>query len=431
MLDRNSINGNLLNKNIDAHSYILIKSHNFVSSEKDEDNKENKHFLGSKNCIKGESNFIYESNFNNLDINNTHNNLNSHLNEEIKPHNIIETITTEELFLKQKEKIKKHKERNIKIKEEKNNMSQNLNNLNSNKSIEFLNSINNKTNKENNILGKERVNLHQKKIFNETFKVLTLDDYQFFEKANFQKIKYSNKEDNIPILKNVEWKSLNCPMKNIEMKKVALRTINEINYETNMVQINLNFTLEGESEFLIFTRSFVNKDVNESLNFDNSSVNNEPDIIFNKYSSLIKIIKEKYSNRCFITFGTFCQSSKDPNQISFKTFLKRQLVNFNDNINFQNPEKDICEFNAYITDSGNENINVKIAMNSDIKFNYIIGNFYLPIYKRSKILFCGDGKSIIISKLVIHNFDKNEEQEQPFETKFSIEQKSCSCCNIF
>ena len=428
MLERNSINENSHNKNVDSHSYILIKSQNFVSSIKDE---ENKHFLGSKNCIKGESNLIYESNFNNFDINNTHNNINSHLNEEIKSHNINETITTEELFLKQKEKIKKYKERNCKIKEEKNNMSQNMNNLNSNKSIEFLNSKNNKTNNDIYNLGKEKVNLHHNKIFNGTFKIITLDNYQFFEKAYFQKIKHSNKEDNIPILKNVEWKSLNCPMKNIEMKKVALRTINEINYETNMVQINLNFTLEGESEFLIFTRSFVNKDVNESLNFDNSSVNNEPDIIFNKYSSLIKIIKEKYSNRCFITFGTFCQNSKDPNQISYKTFLKRQLVNFNDNVSFQCSDNDICEFNAYITDSGNENINVKIAMNSDIKFNYIIGNFYLPINKRSKILFCGDGKSIIVNKLTIHNFDKNKEQDEQFETIFSIEQKSCTCCNLF
>ena len=429
MLEINSINGNSQNKNIDSHSYILIKSQNFVSTVKDEDNK---HFLGSKNCIKGESNFIYESNFNNLDINNTHNNLNSHINEEIKFHNIIETINTEELFLKQKEKIKKYKERNIKNKEEKNSMSQNIKNLNSNKSLEFLNSINNKTINDFNILGKEKVNLHQKKNFNGTFKFLTLlDNYQFFEKAYFQKTKVSNKEDNIPILRNVEWKSLKFPIKKLEMKKLALRTINEINYETNMVQINLNFTLEGESELMIFTRSFVNKDVNGSFNFDNSSINYEPDIIFNKYSSLIKIIKEKYSNRCFITLGTFIQNSKNPNQISYKTFSKRQLVNFNDNINFQYLENDICEFYAYITDSGNENINVKIAMNSDNKFNYITGNFYLPINKRSKILFCGDGKSIIIKKLEIHNFDKNEEQEQQFEIKFSIEQKSCSCCNIF
>ena len=284
---------------------------------------------------------------------------------------------------------------------------------------------------ENKNLGNENLNLRQKKIFNGTFKTITLDNYQFFEKAYFQtKRKYSNKEETIPILKNAEWKSINSPLDKCEFRKLALRTINEINYETNMVLINANFTLEGGSEFWIFTRCFVNKEINESFNFDASSINNEPDIVFNKYSSLIKIIKEKYSNRCFVTFGTFCESSKDPNQICYKTFLKRQLVNFNDNVNFNCLENDICEFNIYISDSGNENIDAKIAMNSDNKFNYVIGNFYLPTNKRSKILFCGEGQSVIVKNLKINNSDKSGEQSEQFETFFTLEQKSCSCCNI-
>ena len=426
MLERNTTNENIQNKNIDTHSYILIKSQNFVSSVKEE---ENKHFLGSRHCIKEESNEIYDSNINNFDINNTHNFIPSNLNDENKSHNKTESIPLEEVFLKQKENVKKYKERNNKNKEEKN-MNQKLNILNSNKSLELINSLNNKSNNDNN--KNLELNFHQKKIFNGTFKILTLENYQFFEKAYFQtKIKHSNKEDNIPILKNVEWNSLYCPLKNVEFRKLALRTINEINYETNKVQINVNFTLQGESEFWIFTRSFVNKDVNESLAFDILSLNNEPDIIFNKYSSLIKIIKEKYTNRCFVTFGTFCESSKDPYQISYKTFLKRQLVNFNENTSLEYIENDICDFNVIITDSGNENIDAKIAMNSDNKYNYVIGNFYLPTNKRSKILFCGDGKSIIVKNLTIQNFDKNDIQEEQFETIFSVEQKSCTCCNIF
>ena len=91
-------------------------------------------------------------------------------------------------------------------------------------------------------------------------------------------------------------------MQNVEFKKIALRTINEINYELNMVKIYINFTLQGESELWIFTRCFINKEVNESINFDLSSLNNEPDIIFNKYSSLIKITKERYSNKCFFVY---------------------------------------------------------------------------------------------------------------------------------
>jgi len=306
-----------------------------------------------------------------------------------------------------------------------------LDNLNLNKSIDLLSSKNSNKLINNNNIGNGKVYIHQKKIFNGTFKTLTLENYQFFENTYFQsKRKHSCKEDNIPILKNAQWKSLNNPLNNIELKKMALRTINEINYETNMIEINANFILEGESEFWIFTRCFVNKDINESINFDISSVNNEPDIVFNKYSSLIKIIKERYSNKCFVTFGTFCENSKDPNQISYKTFLKRQLVNFNENNNFKYLENDICEFNVNITDNGSENIEAKISMNSDDKYNSIIGNFYLPTNKRSKILFCGEGQSIILKRLTIHNFDKNEQIHQ-FETLFSFDQKSCTCCNIY
>ena len=427
MIERNITNENQQHKNIDANSYIIVKSQNFISSLKDE---ENKHFLGSKNCIREESyNNIYDSNFNNVDFNNTHNILHSHLNEENKSHHLTESIPTEELFLKQKEKIKIYKEKNKKIKDI--NLNLRLDNLNSNKSIDLLNSKNSNKLINNNNIGNGKVYIHQKKIFNGTFKTLTLENYQFFENTYFQsKRKHSCKEDNIPILKNAEWKSLNNPLNNIELKKMALRTINEINYETNMIEINANFILEGESEFWIFTRCFVNKDINESINFDISSVNNEPDIVFNKYSSLIKIIKERYSNKCFVTFGTFCENSKDPNQISYKTFLKRQLVNFNENNNFKYLENDICEFNVNITDNGSENIEAKISMNSDNKYNSIIGNFYLPTNKRSKILFCGEGQSIILKRLTIHNFDKNEQIHQ-FETLFSFDQKSCTCCNIY
>ena len=427
MIERNITNENQQHKNIDANSYIIVKSQNFISSLKDE---ENKHFLGSKNCIREESyNNIYDSNFNNVDFNNTHNILHSHLNEENKSHHLTESIPTEELFLKQKEKIKIYKEKNKKIKDI--NLNLRLDNLNSNKSIDLLNSKNSNKLINNNNIGNGKVYIHQKKIFNGTFKTLTLENYQFLENTYFQsKRKHSCKEDNIPILKNAQWKSLNNPLNNIELKKMALRTINEINYETNMIEINANFILEGESEFWIFTRCFVNKDINESINFDISSVNNEPDIVFNKYSSLIKIIKERYSNKCFVTFGTFCENSKDPNQISYKTFLKRQLVNFNENNNFKYLENDICEFNVNITDNGSENIEAKISMNSDNKYNSIIGNFYLPTNKRSKILFCGEGQSIILKRLTIHNFDKNEQIHQ-FETFFSFDQKSCTCCNIY
>ena len=419
MLERNITNENQeINdkKNLDSYSYIINKNHNFISSVKDEDNKL---FLGSRNCIKEESNNPDESNIHNLELTHNNMNINQNLNDENKSHQITENVPLEELFLKQKEKIQLYKEKN-------------KNKNNTHKSSEQkknarLNNVNNINNLS--INGKQYK--HQRKIFNGTFKNITLDNYQFLEKSSFKIAKSSNSDDNIPKLKNVDWKSLNKSIANFELSGMALRTINEINYDTNMVEIKVKFTLESNSEFWIFTRSYINKDFNESFNFDISSVNNEPDIVFNKYSSLIKIINEKRcSNKCYVSFGAFCESSKDPKLIYYKTFLKRQLINFSDNNNSDYNDKDYCDFYVEITDTGSEIIDSKIYYNSGNKFNHVMGNFYLPINKRSKIIICGEGKSVIVRSLEIKNEEKTDELMQLYDTRFSLEQKSCSCCNI-
>ena len=419
MLERNITNENQeINdkKNLDSYSYIINKNHNFISSVKDEDNKL---FLGSRNCIKEESNNPDESNIHNLELTHNNMNINQNLNDENKSHQITENVPLEELFLKQKEKIQLYKEKN-------------KNKNNTHKSSEQkknarLNNVNNINNLS--INGKQYK--HQRKIFNGTFKNITLDNYQFLEKSSFKIAKSSNSDDNIPKLKNVDWKSLNKSIANFELSGMALRTINEINYDTNMVEIKVKFSLESNSEFWIFTRSYINKDFNESFNFDISSVNNEPDIVFNKYSSLIKIINEKRcSNKCYVSFGAFCESSKDPKLIYYKTFLKRQLINFSDNNNSDYNDKDYCDFYVEITDTGSEIIDSKIYYNSGNKFNHVMGNFYLPINKRSKIIICGEGKSVIVRSLEIKNEEKTDELMQIYDTRFSLEQKSCSCCNI-
>ena len=318
----------------------------------------------------------------------------------------------------QKEQIQLYKEKN------KSKINSKSSERKNNSRLYNVNSINNLG-----INGKQ--SRHQRKIFNGTFKSINIDNYQFFEKATFKIEQSPNTDNNIPKLRNVEWKSLNKSMSNFELNGIALRTINEINYETNMVEIRVKFTLDSNSEFWIFTRSYINKDFNQSFNFDSSSVNNDPDIAFNKYSSLIKIINEKKNTtKCYVSFGAFCESSKNPKLINYKTFLKRQLINFGDNNNSDYNDKDYRDFYVVITDIGSEIIESKISYNSDNKFNHVIGNFYLPINKRSKILFCGQGKSVIVKNLEIKNEEKTDELMQMYDTHFSLEQKSCSCCNI-
>ena len=393
-LERNKTNENHENKYKDSHSYIIIKNKNYISSIKDEDNKPN---IGSRNGIKDESN----NNFceSNVIFNMTDNALNhTHTNEEKKSQKLSESIPAEELFIKQKDKIKHYKEM---MEKEKKIVSKNENS---------------KDNEQKEIVGEEK-------------KYITLDDYDLFEIAPFSHNRdYKFKDNRIPIFKEDRWKKLIEPKINIELKNIALRTVNEIDYDKNMAKININFTLKEESELWIFTRSFIK---NETINFNNSTITYESDKISNKYSSVIKVIKKRDCLKSFVTFGTFCGNIKNSKQISYKSFLKRQLVNFNET-NYQQIESDndSCDFNMYITDKGDDCIDTKISINEDNKFNQIIAKFYLPTNKRCKLLFCGEGESVIIKNIKISNLDKNDIQEDEFETLFTLEQKSCNCCTI-
>ena len=270
----------------------------------------------------------------------------------------------------------------------------------------------------------------QQEVVEEDKKHITLEDYHLFEIIHFYHNKdYKFKENRIPVFKNHDWKRLIEPRINFELKNLALRTVNEIDYDKNMAKIFISFNLKEESELWIFTRSFIK---NETINFNNSSITYESDKLFNRYSSVIKVIKKRDSLKSFITFGTFCENMKHSKQISYKSFLKRQLVNFNEQIYPQiESDNDSCDFNMYITDKGEDFIDTKIAINSDNKFNQVIAKFYLPTNKRCKLLFCGEGESVIIRELKINILNKNEDQEDEFETLFTLEQKSCNCCNIF
>ena len=399
ILERNKTNEIHENKNIDSHSYILIKNkYNYISSIKDEDNKL---IVESKNGIKDESNNnFYESN---VIFNMTENILNhTPTNEEKKSQKLSESIPAEELFIRQKDKIKHYKDM---LEKEKKNVYKNDNSFYNDK--------------------------EQKEIVNENKKNISLEDFNFFEITTFIHNRDSKfKENRIPVFKTNNWKRLNEPKFNFDLKNIALRTIPYIDYEKKMSKIYIDFTLKEESELWIFTRCFT-KSESININFNTSSFNNDIDKIFNKYSSVIKIIKKRDSNKSFITFGTFCENMKHSKQVSYKSFLKRQLVNFNEAIYPQSEnENDSCDYKLYITDKGDDCIDAKVSINSDNKINQIIGKFFLPINNKSKILLCGDGDGVVIKDLKISHLDKNEELEEGFETLFSFEQKSCNCCFI-
>ena len=355
LLERNKTNEIHDNKNLDSHSYILIKNkNNYISSIKDEDNKL---IVESKNGIKDESNNnFYESN---VIFNMTENVLNhTPTNEEKKSQKLSESLPAEELFIKQKDKIKHYKEI---LEKEKKNVYKNDNSFNNDN--------------------------EQKEIINENKKNISLEDFNFFEITSFIHNRDSKfKENRIPVFKTNNWKRLNEPKYNFDLKNIALRVIQDIDYGKKMAKISIDFTLKEESELWIFTRCFM-KNESVNININNTSFNNDADKIFNKYSN--EAIYQQTEN-----------------------------------------ENDSCDYKLYLTDKGDDCIDAKVSINSDNKFNQIIAKFFLPTNNKSKILFCGEGDGVIIKDLNISHFDKNEELEEGFETLFSFEQKSCNCCSI-
>ena len=216
LLERNKTNEIHDNKNLDNHSYILIKNkNNYISSIKDEDNKL---IVESKNGIKDESNNnFYESN---VIFNMTENVLNhTPTNEEKKSQKLSESLPAEELFIKQKDKIKHYKEI---LEKEKKNVYKNDNSFN----------------KDN----------EQKEIINENKKNISLEDFNFFEITSFIHNRDSKfKENRIPVFKTNNWKRLNEPKYNFDLKNIALRVIQDIDYGKKMAKISIDFTLKEES----------------------------------------------------------------------------------------------------------------------------------------------------------------------------------------
>jgi hypothetical protein len=116
--------------------------------------------------------------------------------------------------------------------------------------------------------------------------------------------------------------------KGIELRNIALKSGISFNYENCGMEINTNFSLKGESTFWIITRSNIDSpDVyNETNRGDHTCIENEYSPL-NKYSSVIKISKEDKSQKCFISLSVFVEDENNKNKI-FKTFCKRQLINF-------------------------------------------------------------------------------------------------------
>ena len=341
-------------------------------------------------------------------------------------------LGSEEIFMNIKKEIEVIKKRNedFHLKKESTKTMNNNDNINifesdlhNKNKIIFEEEKNNKLNTENNNEIQE-FNLNDRNDGKIIFEYSAVN-YLAKEKKQFEFNKnWKNFDKNFPLL--YEIRDTKQGYEYIELNKMVLRLVKEIDYDEYGLELNLKVNLLGQSQLLIFTRCFVNKDLNESDLFEESR-NVEIGDIFNKYTSLIKIIKEKVSNRCYITFGTYYNDPLQNNKLCHKFFLKRQLIDYSDS-----KKDDICEFNIIINDFGEETIDTRIYINDNEKPNDISGNFFIPINKKAKILMFGMGTSVRLKDISGKIFNKRNESIKnliKFESENSAP-KNCECCNI-
>ena len=359
-------------------------------------------------------------------------NLLNHLNKGWFSNRSENLLGSEEIFMNIKKEIEVIKKRNedFHLKKESTKTMNNNDNINifesdlhNKNKIIFEEEKNNKLNTENNNEIQE-FNLNDRNDGKIIFEYSAVN-YLAKEKKQFEFNKnWKNFDKNFPLL--YEIRDTKQGYEYIELNKMVLRLVKEIDYDEYGLELNLKVNLLGQSQLLIFTRCFVNKDLNESDLFEESR-NVEIGDIFNKYTSLIKIIKEKVSNRCYITFGTYYNDPLQNNKLCHKFFLKRQLIDYSDS-----KKDDICEFNIIINDFGEETIDTRIYINDNEKPNDISGNFFMPINKKAKILMFGMGTSVRLKDISGKIFNKRNESIKnliKFESENSAP-KNCECCNI-
>ena len=359
------------------------------------------------------------------------NKLNKRINSDTNKSD--DLLGSEEIFINIKKEIETVKKRNEAFHVKKESTKSMNNNLHSN------NDLNSNKFK---LLTKTKDNIQEEESSNNEFYEFNLnDDYIGYEYSNF--INSGKKNDKFDL--NKDWKKIdkdfprlsenNNGYEYIELNQMAIRVIKEIDFDEMGVELNLNFNLIGTSQIFVFTRSFVNKDINESGIFEDDIYNIEKNDIFNKYTSLIKISKDMKKGSSIITFGTYYNDKYKNNKLCHKFFLQRQLIDYNEekNYNEYDDRKEYqTEFNMVINDLGNENINARIYLNKNKKPNDISGNFFLPINKKAKIMIFGMGTGVRLRNVGCKIFNKRNESIKnliKFESENSAP-KNCQCCYI-
>ena len=191
------------------------------------------------------------------------------IQDEKKQNNYLDS---EEVFRNLKLEIQKIKKKNELFSAKKEPKSSNniITKLNMNLSNEDYEQILSKAKLQMSQASKNKDDTNKKEDTNEEILAFSLNDYKYFE---YSQIDNQYEEESALEDMNFEWNPLNedfaysYKKEEIEdnsyhfmqINNKALRVIQEIDYDENGLELNINFNLIDKSELWIFTRSFVIK----------------------------------------------------------------------------------------------------------------------------------------------------------------------------
>lgn len=301
--------------------------------------------------------------------------------------------------------------------------------MNATKSIEYTNDtkfrLSSTTKKQTNsetVLNKQKRKIEQQKKINEStnrniteidvlnnhgliidFLNQTQSTNSLWEYAMFTTQIYKINEE-IPIIQNNKFSkvdTITLLKNNLSIRNLIFKSDLQIDYGICNTEINLSFTLKGESTFWLFLHC--DENINETT------------------SAVIQINKEEKKN-AFINLGVFMDDGE------YKIFSKQQLVNFsgNDQKYKHYSENDIILIKMIVFDFGDDNIKIKIFINNSLIENNILGNYFLPVINSKRIYLAGNGEEINLKLFECKLFAKPKYIKQYNISTKKIENSHCA-----
>lgn len=242
-------------------------------------------------------------------------------------------------------------------------------------------------------------------------KIISFNDYGDSADQRWECSEYGGSiliEDDAPRISSLKWEEtvVETSMKGVSLSNKVYVSIDDIDYGISDIELSTTIVLRDESIFWLVLRC--DKEVDE-------------------YWAVIKVEKIEESQKVFVSLGTLVKDKKE--NLVLKIFSKQQLIEKPSYKSNCYVESDSCMIKLNIIDRGEESICVNAFLNDSTRENSLNCEFFLPLIRRKRIMFFGEG-DVTMKSLRCNCVTKQVFTEHGNLTSFSDDRKNCNCCMI-